>query len=65
MAGRALVRSVAGVSALEAGVQCGLNARESELQRRVAELTSALGEAHVELRLLRQDRADFTSRSWR
>lgn len=43
-----------GAQALEAGARRGPNAREAELERRVAELTAALGEAHVELRVLKR-----------
>jgi transposase len=43
-----------GAEALAAGAGRGPNAREVELERQVAELTSALGEAHVELRVLRR-----------
>jgi hypothetical protein len=36
------------------------------LERELAEVTSALGEAHVELRLLKRDgAAGLASRSWR
>jgi transposase len=54
-----------GVAALEAGAQRGPSAREAQLERELAEVTSALGEAHVELRLMRREGAGFTSRSWR
>ena len=55
----------AGLGALEAGAQLGPSARENQLQRELAEVTSALGEAHVELRLLKRDGAGFAMRSWR
>ena len=54
-----------GLSALEAGAARGPSAREAQLERELADVTSALGEAHVELRLLRREGAGFTSRSWR
>ena len=55
-----------GVSALEAGALQGSSAREAQLERELADVTSALGEAHVELRLLKRDgTAGFASRSWR
>jgi transposase len=56
----------AGVSALEAGAARGPSARETQLERELAEVTSALGEAHVRLRLAERDgAAGFGSRSWR
>jgi transposase len=56
----------AGMSALEEGARRGPSAREAQLERELAEVTSALGEAHVELRLLKRDgAAGFASRSWR
>ncbi len=55
-----------GLSAIEAGAQQGPSAREAQLERELADVTSALGEAHVELRLLKRDgAAGFASRSWR
>ena len=54
-----------GLGALEAGAQRGPSAREAQLERELEHVTSALGEAHVELRLLRRGGADFASRSWR
>ena len=54
----------AGKTALVAG-RSGPSSREEQLEAEVVELTQALGEAHVELRLLRRGGADFTSRSWR
>jgi transposase len=56
---------VRGVRALEEGPQ-GPTVREAQLERELVEVTSALGEAHVELRLLKRDgAAGFGSRSWR
>jgi transposase len=56
----------AGMSALEEGARRGPSAREAQLERELAEVTSALGEAHVELRLLKRDgAAGFALRSWR
>lgn len=44
----------------------GASGPEARLAAQVDELTRALGEAHVELRLLRRDgAAGFASRSWR
>jgi transposase len=54
-----------GLGALEAGAQQGPSAREAQLERELEQVTSALGEAHVELRLLKRGGADFASRSWR
>jgi len=55
-----------GVAALEAGAARGPSAREAQLERELGEVTSALGEAHVELRLLKRDgAAGFATRSWR
>jgi transposase len=55
-----------GLAALEEGVRRGPTGREAQLERELGELTTALGEAHVELRLLRRDgAAGFASRSWR
>lgn len=55
-----------GVQALEDGLRQGPSGREAQLERELAEVTSALGEAHVELRLLKRDgAAGFASRSWR
>jgi transposase len=53
-----------GLGALEAGARQGPSAREAQLERELEQVTSALGEAHVELRLLRRGGADFASRSW-
>jgi hypothetical protein len=41
----------------------GRSACEGWLERELADVTSALGEAHVELRLLRREGAGFTSTS--
>lgn len=54
-----------GVRALEAGAARGPSPREAQLERELAEVTSALGEAHVELRLLKREGAGFASRSWK
>jgi transposase len=55
-----------GLGALEAGAARGPSAREAQLERELAEVTSALGEAHVELRLSKRDGASgFASGSWR
>ena len=43
-----------GARALADGAQRGPSEREVELERRLEQVTSALGEAHVELRLLRR-----------
>jgi transposase len=54
-----------GIGALEASVARGPSTREAQLERELAEVTSALGEAHVELRLLKREGAGFASRIWR
>jgi transposase len=55
-----------GLRALEDESRQGPTGREAQLERELAEVTSALGEAHVELRLLKRDgAAGFASRSWR
>ena len=54
-----------GVSALEASAAPGPSAREAQLERELSEVTSALSEAHVELRLLKREGMGFASRSWR
>jgi transposase len=55
-----------GMEAIEEGARRGPTGREAQLERELAEVTSALGEAHVELRLLKRDgAAGFASRSWR
>jgi len=54
------------MAALGAAGQLGPSAREAQLERELEGVMSALGEAHVELRLLKRDGAvGFTSRSWR
>lgn len=54
-----------GVAALENGSRRGPSGREAQLEHEVSELTQALGEAHVELRVLRRGgAAGFPSRSW-
>jgi transposase len=56
----------AGMGALEAGAQRGPSAREAQLERELEGVMSALGEAHVRLRLLERDGASgFRMRSWR
>ncbi len=56
----------AGMGALEAGAQRGPSAREAQLERELEGVMSALGEAHVRLRLAeREGAAGFASRSWR
>ena len=55
----------AGSGALEASAARGPSTREAQLERELAEVTSALGEAHVELRLLKREGAGFASRIWR
>jgi transposase len=55
----------AGMAALEVGAQRGPSAREAQLERELEGVMSALGEAHVRLRLLEREGAGFTSRSWR
>jgi transposase len=55
-----------GVAALQEGARQGPTGREAQLERELGEVTSALGEAHVQLRLLARDgAAGFASRSWR
>ena len=55
-----------GLQVLQDGSRQGPTGREAQLERELAEVTSALGEAHVELRLLRRDGAvGFALRSWR
>jgi transposase len=54
-----------GAQALADGTRRGPSERERELERRLEQVTSALGEAHVELRLLRGGgAARFPSKSW-
>lgn len=55
----------AGVAALEDGAARGPSGREAQLERQLEEVTGALGEAHVELRLVKREGAGFASRSWR
>jgi transposase len=55
----------AGAAALQAGAQLGPSAREAALQRELDGVVSALGEAHVELRLLKRESEGFRMRSWR
>ncbi len=55
-----------GMAALEDGAQRGPTGREAQLERALAEVVAALGEAHVQLRLRERDgTAGFASRSWR
>jgi transposase len=55
-----------GVRALEAAATRGPSNREAQLERELAEVTSALGEAHVRLRLAERNGArGFASRSWK
>lgn len=54
-----------GVAALKNGSRAASTGREARLESEVSELTQALGEAHVELRLLRRGGAvGFPTRSW-
>jgi transposase len=55
----------AGMGALQASARRGPSTREAQLERELQEVTAALGEAHVELRLLRREGAGFASGSWR
>lgn len=55
-----------GVAALQEGSRRGATGRESQLEGEVADLTHALGEAHVELRVLKRGGAGgFATRSLR
>lgn len=54
----------AGLGALQAA-QKGPSTREVQLERELEGVMTALGEAHVRLRLLDRDGAGFSSRSWR
>ena len=56
-----------GLQALEDGARQGPTAREAQLERELQkDVITALGEAHVQLRLLQRDgAAGFASRSWR
>jgi hypothetical protein len=51
------------MEALQAGAARGPSAREAQLERELAQTTSALGEAHVRLRLLERDGLGFPGRS--
>ena len=54
-----------GAQALADGARRGPSEREVELERRLEQVTAALGEAHVELRLLRRGGAGSVPfRSW-
>lgn len=54
-----------GAQALADGARRGPSEREVELERRLEQVTAALGEAHVELRLLRRGGAGAVPfRSW-
>jgi transposase len=53
-------------SARKRGAPAAASGREAQLEQELAELTQALGEAHVELRMLKRGgAAGFASRSWR
>jgi transposase len=55
-----------GVAALKNGSRAAPSGREAQLEHELADLTHALGEAHVELRILRRGGvAGFATRSWR
>jgi transposase len=55
-----------GRAGLAGGGRHGPSTREQDLQAQVEELTSALGEAHVELRVWRKGGAAYpASRTWR
>jgi transposase len=55
-----------GVAALKNGSRAAPSGREAQLEHELADLTHALGEAHVELRLLKRGgAAGFATRSWR
>jgi transposase len=55
-----------GVAALKNGSRAAPSGREAQLEHDVVELTQALGEAHVELRILKRGGvAGFATRSWR
>jgi transposase len=54
-----------GKAGLEAGAQRGPSGRERQLEAQLDELTRALGEAHVELRVLKRGGPlGFPSSSW-
>jgi transposase len=52
----------AGADALAAAAATGPSGREAQLERELAEVTTALGEATVELRLLKRDGVGFPGR---
>jgi len=55
-----------GVAALKSGSRGAPSGREAQLEHELADLTHALGEAHVELRLLKRGgAAGFATRSFR
>ncbi len=55
-----------GVAALKNGSRAAPTGREAQLEHELLELTQALGEAHVELRILKRGgAAGFATRSWR
>lgn len=55
-----------GVAALKNGSRVAPSGREAQLEHDLVELTQALGEAHVELRILKRGGvAGFATRSWR
>ena len=54
-----------GLEALQAGAARGPSAREAQLERELEQTTSALGEAHVRLRLAERDGLGFPGRSLR
>jgi len=55
-----------GVAALQDGARRGPTGREAQLEQEVSDLTHALGEAHVELRVLKRGGASgFATRSLR
>jgi transposase len=55
-----------GVAALKSGSRVAPSGREAQLEHELADLTHALGEAHVELRILKRGGvAGFATRSWR
>jgi transposase len=55
-----------GMAALEESARRGPTGREVQLERELSEVMTALGEAHVQLRLRERDgAAGFASRSWR
>lgn len=55
-----------GVAALKNGSRVAVSGREAQLEHELGELTQALGEAHIELRMLKRGgAAGFPSRSFR